>query len=123
MPPTATCLRQSAPCPCSETNYIIHCAASIRFDEPISTIMHTNYACTRDLLNLAAGMPCLRCFTYMSTAYVNSNQPRHSRICEDIYPLPGAGDPLPHRPGAAGDAGEAGHKAGAPLAVQDGASQ
>ena len=92
--PHATCLTQSTLCPCSETNYIIHCAASIRFDEPISTIMRTNYACTRDLLNLAAGMPGLRCFSYMSTTYVNSNQPRHSRICEKIYPLPGTEDPL-----------------------------
>ena len=77
-----------------ETNFVIHCAASIRFDEPISEIMRTNYAATRQLLELAATMPFLRCFTYMSTAYVNSNQPRHSRIEEKIYPLPGTDDPL-----------------------------
>ena len=77
-----------------ETNYVIHCAASIRFDEPISEIMRTNYASTEQLLELAATMPFLRCFTYMSTAYVNSNQPRHSRIEERIYPLPGTKQPL-----------------------------
>lgn len=79
---------------CRETNYIIHCAASIRFDEPISEIMRTNYASTEQLLELAATMPYLRCFTYMSTAYVNSNQPRHSRVEEKIYPLPGSKNPL-----------------------------
>lgn len=56
--------------------------------------MRTNYASTGQLLELAATMPFLRCFTYMSTAYVNSNQPRHSRIEEKIYPLPGTEDPL-----------------------------
>lgn len=79
---------------CSETNYIIHCAASIRFDEPISTIMRTNYASTRELLGMAARMPNLGCFTYMSTAYVNSNLPKHSQIREELYPLPGTSDPL-----------------------------
>ena len=79
---------------CRETNYIIHCAASIRFDEPISEIMQTNYVSTRQLLEVAASMPFLRCFTYMSTAYVNSNLPRHSKIEEKIYPLPGTSDPL-----------------------------
>lgn len=56
--------------------------------------MRTNYASTSQLLELAATMPFLRCFTYMSTAYVNSNLPRHSRVEEKIYPLPGTDDPL-----------------------------
>ena len=72
---------------CCKTNFIIHCAASIRFDQPIQDIMRTNYTPTRDLLRLASAMPALKCFTYMSTAYVNSNLPRGSRIQEKIYPL------------------------------------
>lgn len=56
--------------------------------------MRTNYACTQQLLELATTMPNLRCFTYMSTAYVNSNLPRHSQIREEIYPLPGTKDPI-----------------------------
>jgi hypothetical protein len=79
---------------CRRTNYVIHCAASIRFDEAISVIMQTNYASTEQLLRLASDMPYLRCFTYMSTAYVNSNRPRHSAVREEIYPLPGTSDPL-----------------------------
>lgn len=76
------------------TNFVIHCAASIRFEEPISVIMRTNFASTEQLLRLASDMPYLRCFTYMSTAYVNSNLPRHSQVREEIYPLPGTSDPL-----------------------------
>ena len=79
---------------CSEVDYVIHCAASIRFDQPISEIMLTNFASTAHLLELAAKMENLKCFTYMSTAYVNSNQARHSVIEEKIYPLPGTSNPL-----------------------------
>ena len=37
-------------------------------------------------------MPALRCFTYMSTAFVNSNQPKGSVIREELYPLAGEGN-------------------------------
>lgn len=79
---------------CREVNFVIHCAASIRFDQPIKDILLTNYVSTASLLELATQMAELKCFTYMSTAYVNSNQPRHSVIEEKIYPLPGTSNPF-----------------------------
>ena len=56
--------------------------------------MKTNFLSTKYLLDMASQMPHLKSFTHMSTAYVNSNQARHSKIEEVIYPLPGTSDPL-----------------------------
>ena len=69
-------------------NYIIHCAASIRFDLPIQEMMRQNYTTTSNLLDLAARhMPRLLAFTYVSTAFVNFNQPDGSQVEEKLYPL------------------------------------
>ena len=72
---------------CRETHYIIHSAASILFDLPIQATLRNNYLPTSTLLHLAEAMPRLRCFTYVSTAYVNANQPKGSCLQEKIYPL------------------------------------
>ena len=75
------------------TEYIIHCAASIRFDLPIQDSMEQNYVCTENLLDLAdAHMPLLQCFTYVSTAFVNFNQPPGSVVEEKLYPLDASKD-------------------------------
>ena len=69
-------------------NFVIHCAASIRFDLPIQESMKQNYTTTGNLLDLAsAHMSKLECFTYVSTAFVNFNQPDGTRVEEKLYPL------------------------------------
>ena len=62
--------------------YIIHCASNIRFDLPIQRMLAQNFAPTQELALLAARLPRLRCFTYMSTAFVNANQPKDAVISE-----------------------------------------
>ena len=68
-------------------DYIIHCAASIRFDLPIQAALEQNFTPTERLVDLAAGMPRLQCFTYMSTAFVNANQPNGTLLEERLYDL------------------------------------
>ena len=74
--------------------YIIHCAASISFLQPIQSILSQNFTPTATLAQLATSLPRLKCFTYMSTAFVNANQPVNSTINEEIYPLQDLGGGL-----------------------------
>jgi len=71
----------------SDVEFIIHCAATIRFDLPVKAVLRANFLPTRALLDFAASLPRLRAFTFMSTAYVNAYLPHGSRIEEKIYPL------------------------------------
>ena len=84
---TATPSAVKPGCACRETNYIIHSAASILFDMPIQAILRNNFLPTSALLQLAESMAHLRCFTYVSTAFVNANQPKGTCLQEEIYPL------------------------------------
>jgi hypothetical protein len=70
---------------CSEVHYIIHCAADIRFTLSLVESLRANYIPTRSLLELAAEAPKLRCFTYVSTAYVNSDLPKGQTVKEMLY--------------------------------------
>ena len=70
-----------------DVNYVIHCAAAIRFDMPIQEILRQTFAPTQNLLAQAASAPGMRCFTFMSTAFVNANLPRGTCVQERIYPL------------------------------------
>lgn len=60
----------------SDVDYIIHCAASIRFDLPVKAVLRANFLPTRALLDLAAALPGLRAFTFMSTAFANAHLPQ-----------------------------------------------
>ncbi|KAK9827638.1 hypothetical protein WJX81_001877, partial [Elliptochloris bilobata] len=71
----------------SDVDYIIHCAASIRFDLPVKAVLRANFTPTRALLDFASTLPHLRAFTFMSTAYANAHLPQGSFIEEKIYPL------------------------------------
>ena len=42
---------------------------------------------TRNMANLALGFNNLRAFVHLSTAYVNSNQPRGAHVEEKIYSM------------------------------------
>lgn len=43
-----------------EVNVIFHCAATVRFDEPLSVATQLNVRCVRDLLVMAKQMKQLR---------------------------------------------------------------
>uniref|UniRef100_G3Q918 Fatty acyl-CoA reductase n=1 Tax=Gasterosteus aculeatus aculeatus TaxID=481459 RepID=G3Q918_GASAC len=66
-------------------NVIFHCAATIRFDEPLKHALQLNVIATQELLRLAKQMRHLEAFVHISTAYANCNR-RH--IDEVIYPPP-----------------------------------
>ncbi|XP_031438737.1 fatty acyl-CoA reductase 1 [Clupea harengus] len=66
-------------------NIVFHCAATIRFDEPLKHALQLNVIATQQLLSLAQQMHHLEAFIHISTAYANCNR-RH--IDEIIYPPP-----------------------------------
>ncbi|XP_043084144.1 fatty acyl-CoA reductase 1-like [Puntigrus tetrazona] len=66
-------------------NIVFHCAATIRFDEPLKHALQLNVIATQQLLSLAQQMQQLQAFIHISTAYANCNR-RH--IDEVIYPPP-----------------------------------
>lgn len=69
---------------------MIHCASAIRFDLSMLDTMAQVYCPTKALLEVAARMPALKAFCYMSSASSNPNRPRNSTVEEIMYPL---GDP------------------------------
>ncbi|XP_035723735.1 fatty acyl-CoA reductase wat-like isoform X1 [Vespa mandarinia] len=68
-----------------DTEVIFHCAASVRFNDTLRSIINVNVRGTRDLLLLAQEMPNLKVFTYVSTAY---SQCIYERIEEKYYNPP-----------------------------------
>jgi hypothetical protein len=72
----------------SEVSVVLHCAARIALEENIQSTLKANYYGTRELLRLAGGMPSLKAFVHVSTAYVNINRPVFpSTIAERVYRL------------------------------------
>uniref|UniRef100_A0A8D0H5B4 Fatty acyl-CoA reductase n=1 Tax=Sphenodon punctatus TaxID=8508 RepID=A0A8D0H5B4_SPHPU len=69
----------------SQINVVFHCAATVRFDEPLKHALLLNVRGTQQLLLLARQMQKLEAFIHISTAYANC--PRRY-IDEVIYPTP-----------------------------------
>lgn len=67
---------------CKNVNFIIHCAASVRFDEPLKIAMRMNTISTRNMLNLAEKCENMKAFVHVSTAFSNTNQ---KVIYENVY--------------------------------------
>ncbi|GLH09061.1 Fatty acyl-CoA reductase [Gryllus bimaculatus] len=65
---------------------VFHLAASVRFDDPLITAVHTNACATRDLLELATRMTKLKAFVHVSTTFCNVGQ---SEFEEKLYPVAG----------------------------------
>jgi fatty acyl-CoA reductase len=63
-------------------NFIIHCAASVKFDEPLKVALKMNTISTRNMLELAESCENLKGFVHVSTAFSNTNQ---RVIYEKIY--------------------------------------
>ncbi|KAK9820154.1 hypothetical protein WJX72_006750 [[Myrmecia] bisecta] len=77
-----------------QVNIIIHCAASLSLELHIHDALAQTYFTTKGLLHLAQGCRSMQAFCFVSTAYVNANQPRGSLIEEKIYPLSDNGAPV-----------------------------
>ncbi|XP_039738338.1 fatty acyl-CoA reductase 2 [Pteropus medius] len=67
------------------TNIIFHCAATVRFDEPLRSAVQLNVVATQKLLLMAGQMPKLEAFIHLSTAFSNCYR---KHIDEVIYPCP-----------------------------------
>uniref|UniRef100_A0A8C1M9C9 Fatty acyl-CoA reductase n=1 Tax=Cyprinus carpio TaxID=7962 RepID=A0A8C1M9C9_CYPCA len=66
-------------------NIVFHCAATIRFNEPLKDAMQLNVLATQKMLNLAHRMKHLEVFIHVSTAYAHCDR---ELIEEVVYPLP-----------------------------------
>lgn len=66
---------------------VIHCAADIRLEVGIQTLLQTNYEGTRHLLELASSFDDLKTFVHVSSAYTNMNATPGSLVSESLYPL------------------------------------
>uniref|UniRef100_A0A665VNR3 Fatty acyl-CoA reductase n=1 Tax=Echeneis naucrates TaxID=173247 RepID=A0A665VNR3_ECHNA len=67
-------------------NIVFHCAATIRFDEPLKHALQLNVMATQQLLSLAQQMQHLEAFIHISTAYANCNLAWGHSIVRDITP-------------------------------------
>lgn len=66
-----------------DVNIVFHCAASVRFDDPLKEAILMNTKGTFELLELALNMPFLDCFVYVSTTYCETD---NITIEEKLYP-------------------------------------
>ncbi|KAF2881899.1 hypothetical protein ILUMI_24280 [Ignelater luminosus] len=71
-----------------EVNCVLHCAATVRFDEKLRTATYINVRATRDLLRLCKQMKDLTSFVHVSTAYSNCI---YQEIKETFYEPPVTG--------------------------------
>jgi alcohol-forming fatty acyl-CoA reductase len=63
--------------------HIFHCAASVRFDDPLKDAVLMNTRGTREVCNLALKMPNLKALVHVSTAFI---QPKTYSAEEIFYP-------------------------------------
>ncbi|CAH0548643.1 unnamed protein product [Brassicogethes aeneus] len=76
---------------CANVNTIIHCAATVRFDEKIKQAAHINVRSIRDLFVIAKQMKQLKALLYVSTAFSNCIR---KDIDEIFYEPPITGEKL-----------------------------
>jgi alcohol-forming fatty acyl-CoA reductase len=58
----------------SDVNVVFHCAANIKFNDPIKDAVNINVSGTLRVLKLAQKLENLKVFSYMSTAFCQSFQ-------------------------------------------------
>ncbi|XP_063924739.1 putative fatty acyl-CoA reductase CG5065 [Zophobas morio] len=68
-----------------ETEFIFHCAATIRFDEPLKTAVLLNVRGTKLMVQLAKECKKLQVFSHLSTSYCHLNE---RVLYEKAYPPP-----------------------------------
>jgi len=69
----------------SQVEVVLHCAATVRFDEKLSTAISMNVGAVSSLMALARQMTRLQALVHVSTAYANCNR---SHTAEEVYPAP-----------------------------------
>ncbi|KAF9281170.1 cyclin-dependent kinase inhibitor far1 [Mortierella alpina] len=74
-----------------DTRVFLHCAASVKFDDPLRVALELNTLGTLRTLEVAHRMKRLQAFVHLSTSYVNAHL-KSMNIEEKIYQLP-FGDP------------------------------
>lgn len=57
-----------------QVNIIFHCAASVRFDDPLKKAIMINVCATKAMLDFAKTLPHLHVFMHVSTAYSNCDR-------------------------------------------------
>ncbi|KAL3271475.1 hypothetical protein HHI36_021960 [Cryptolaemus montrouzieri] len=68
-----------------EVNFVIHCAATVRFDEKLKIAARINVRAVSDLLKIARQMKHLKGFLHVSTAYSNC----HVKTIDESFYKPG----------------------------------
>ncbi|XP_022128113.2 fatty acyl-CoA reductase wat [Pieris rapae] len=76
---------------CDKVNFILHGAATVRFDETLNKAVRINTRGTKEMLTLARCCKYLKAFVYISTAYCNLPQ---QPIEEKFYDFPLTSDLL-----------------------------
>lgn len=72
----------------AEVNIILHCAATVNFDETLKLAVQLNTLGAKRVLELARGCKHLLAHVHVSTAYVNCiHNSGNVEIREKIYPL------------------------------------
>lgn len=66
----------------SNCSIVFHCAASVRFDDPLKKAILLNTRGTREICLLAQKMPKLKALVHVSTAFV---QPKEMYVKEKIF--------------------------------------
>lgn len=67
-----------------QVHVVFHCAASIKFDDPLQYAMQINYCGTKTLLNICKGFMHLEALVFVSTCYAHYQL----RVVEErVYPL------------------------------------
>ncbi|XP_044764593.1 fatty acyl-CoA reductase 1-like [Coccinella septempunctata] len=70
---------------CEEVEIVFHCAATVRFDQPLKTAVLINVKGTKQILDLAKGMRNLQVFQHISTAYCHLEE---KKLLEKAYEPP-----------------------------------
>eukprot|EP01116_Phalansterium_solitarium_P017321 TRINITY_DN4234_c0_g2_i1.p1 TRINITY_DN4234_c0_g2~~TRINITY_DN4234_c0_g2_i1.p1 ORF type:complete len:1163 (+),score=526.57 TRINITY_DN4234_c0_g2_i1:153-3641(+) len=71
----------------AEVSFVIHCAATVDFREPMLVAVQNNILGALEALEVARALPLLEAHVHVSTAYVNSNKPGYHDT--DLPPLHG----------------------------------
>ncbi|GMT06393.1 hypothetical protein PENTCL1PPCAC_28567, partial [Pristionchus entomophagus] len=70
-----------------ETSMVFHCAATVRFNEPLKTAVELNMRGVTRVISLCHRMPKLECMLHCSTCYVNADK-QGIKVEEKLYPAP-----------------------------------
>ncbi|XP_022643607.1 putative fatty acyl-CoA reductase CG5065 isoform X2 [Varroa jacobsoni] len=68
-----------------EVEIVIHSAATVKFNEPLSVATRVNIGSTIQMVALCRQMPKLCCLLHVSTAYVNVTEPSDVIVEERVY--------------------------------------